>query len=607
MELCTHNRGTIARRSLVNALPVQTRDGEIARWIGTNTDIEDQHRLQRRLHAAERRSAESPSLLETPQSTAPVGLGFVDRDFRLVHVNDVLAATAGVPKEQQLGRTLAEIIPELWAELEPIYRRVLECAEPVVDRETTGMLPADPGRERSWLTSLYPVRLDHEVVGVGIVAVDISERKAMELELKYLSDHDPLTGIYNRRQLMDELDRVLRYAARYNHPGAVLTLDVDNFKVTNDSEGHGTGDIVLRRVAQLLLGRMRQTDIVGRIGGDEFAVILPEASEEDALAVATRLRELLHESPAGPVTVSIGIALFDASATPTADDLLVAADIAMYQIKAAGGDDAAVYNGRSAELMSRVKGLREALAEKRFVLHGQPIINLRTGAVACHELLVRMLSRDGAIIPPGDFLPIAERFSLVGEIDRWVIGQALILARRQPVSVNLSAHSIGDSRILADVRGAILAGLDPSNLTIEITETAVMTDLNRALPFVSALNDLGCDYALDDFGTGFGSFAYLKHLPARYLKIDMEFVRGVNDDLTDREIVRSIVGIAHTLGKETIAEGVESAEVLQTLRELEVDYVQGFHLGRPAPLAPTAAIPVRATTVGPVARLAEAA
>ena len=195
-----------------------------------------------------------------------------------------------------------------------------------------------------------------------------------------------------------------------------------------------------------------------------------------------------------------------------------------------------------------------------------------------------MLSDTGEIIPPADFLPIAERFSLVGEIDRWVIGEALALALHQPLTVNLSGRSLGDQRILTAVEEAIAKGLEPSNLIFEITETAVMSDFNIALTFVSALNELGCDLALDDFGTGFGSFTYLKHLPARYLKIDMEFIRDINTDPTDKEIVRSIVGIAHTLGKETIAEGVENADVLQTLRELRVDHAQGFHLGPPQPL-----------------------
>jgi diguanylate cyclase (GGDEF)-like protein/PAS domain S-box-containing protein len=577
------------------ALPVRDTDGEIVKWIGTVTDIDDQRRLEDSLREAKRQTAESLSLLETLQSTAPVGFGFVDRDFRLIHMNEALAATNGIPVQQQLGRTVAEVIPELWPELGPVYKRVLETGEAVVNSETAGELPGDPGHVHTWLTSFYPVRLEGEVIGIGIVVVDITERKATELKLKHLSEHDPLTGIYNRRHLFIKLERVLRYAARYDHAGAVLMLDVDNFKWTNDSDGHAAGDQLLKSMAQVLAGRLRETDILARIGGDEFAVVLPRASEEEALTVALELRALLCEHANGPPThVSIGIALFNGIERLTADDVLVGADLAMYQVKEAGGDRAAVYNGCLGELTLRVRALQRAVDEQRFVLHAQPIIDLRTNQIASRELLVRMLSESGETVPPREFLRLAERFSLVGEIDRWVIGQALALGRKEPVTVNLSARSVGDPRILAAVRESIAAGLDPRNLVFEITETAVMTDFNRALAFVSALEQLGCDLALDDFGTGFGSFTYLKHLPARYLKIDTEFIRDINTDPTDKEIVRSIVGIAHTLGKETIAEGVENAEVLQTLRELGVDYAQGFYIGSPTPIVQPAAAKTRA-------------
>ncbi len=283
--------------------------------------------------------------------------------------------------------------------------------------------------------------------------------------------------------------------------------------------------------------------------------------------------------------MSVGIALFGTAEMLSADDVLTAAKIARDYAKRAGGDQATIYDRPAGVLLWKVRQLRDALAEKRVTLHAQPIIDLQTGRIAQQELLIRMLSDTGAVMPPGEFLPIAERFSLVTEIDRWVIGQALVLAHRVPVSVNLSARSVGDPRILTAVRDAIGAGLNPANLTFEITEIAVMSNFETALAFVSALTALGCDLAVDDFGSRFGSFAYLKHFPPRYLKIDMEFVRYVNADPADKEIVRSIVGIAHTLGKQTIAEGVESARVLKTLRRLGVDYAQGYHLGRPQPLS----------------------
>jgi EAL domain-containing protein (putative c-di-GMP-specific phosphodiesterase class I) len=268
----------------------------------------------------------------------------------------------------------------------------------------------------------------------------------------------------------------------------------------------------------------------------------------------------------------------------TTDELLAAADSAMYQSKEAGGDRATLYGGAAGNILSRARHLQDALDDERFVLYSQPVVEISSGRVDHRELLIRMLSEDGEIIPTGQFMPLAEEFALVGQIDRWVVGEAVGLARREPVSVNLSGRSVGDPEILSDVHEAIAAGLGPRNLILELTETAVMADFDRALDFVTELGRLGCEIALDDFGTGFGTFTYLKNLPARYLKIDMQFVRDINDDPVDRVIVESIITFARVLGKETIAEGVESAEVLETLRELGVDYGQGWHFGAPEPV-----------------------
>ena len=401
------------------------------------------------------------------------------------------------------------------------------------------------------------------------------------------AERDPLTGVLSRRAFLAQLEHRLRDGAPDGgRAGALIVLDIDNFQLTNDTSGRAAADEQLRSVARILLDRAPDSQLVGRLDGDEFGALLPEFTERQALAFATELRSRLCERSVGPpVQASVGIALFGTGEELTTDDLLSATNAAIDEVKRAGGDQAAVYRGRCGALSSHVAQVRHALAEQRFVLHAQPILDLRSNRVAARELLIRMLSETGEVIPPGEFMPIAERFSLAGAIDRWVIRESLGLARHESVTVNLSARSIGDPAILRAVRDAVTDGVDPRNLTFEITETAVLTDLTRAQVFVAALRELGCELALDDFGTGFGSFIYLKHLPARYLKIDMEFVRDINDDPTDKEIVRSIVGIAQTLGKETIAEGVESAAVLKTLRELGVDYAQGYYIGSPGPVS----------------------
>jgi EAL domain-containing protein (putative c-di-GMP-specific phosphodiesterase class I) len=264
------------------------------------------------------------------------------------------------------------------------------------------------------------------------------------------------------------------------------------------------------------------------------------------------------------------------------DDVLTGADIALYEAKEHGGDRSVVYRDRAGGALAWVDRIRTALAENRFVLYGQPIIDLRTRQMVRQELLIRMIADDGQVITPDAFLPAAERFGLVTPIDRWVTDEALQLAASgSAVSFNLSGTSIGDGHILAAVRDAIVEGLDPARIVLEVTETAAMTNLDAARRFATALTNMGCSLALDDFGTGFGSFTYLKHLPAGYLKIDMEFVRDVVDNRTDQEVVQAICAIAHSLGKKTIAEGVEREATLGVLEAYGVDYAQGFFIGRP--------------------------
>jgi diguanylate cyclase (GGDEF)-like protein/PAS domain S-box-containing protein len=423
------------------------------------------------------------------------------------------------------------------------------------------------------------------VIGVSRIARDIGGRKRMERELRYLADHDWLTDLYNRRRLVPELDACLSSAARYGHTGAVLVLDVDNFKLINDSEGHDAGDRMLKAVAAVLASRTRATDIVARLGGDEFAIVLPEATEEEALKVASDVCSLLRERVSRPIKVSVGISLFTPEQQITSDDALAAADTALYEAKQHGGDQAHVFSGH-AGAVTWVEGIRVALAEDRFVLYGQPIIDLRSGVVAYHELLIRMLSEEGEIIAPGEFLPAAERFGLIGEIDRWVTEHALRLAiDGERVAINLAGPTIGDERVLSLVREALADGLNPANVIFEITETAAMSNFEKAEGFAQTLNEIGCNVALDDFGTGFGSFTYLKHLNARYLKIDLEFVRDLVSNDTDQKVVQSIVDIARSLDKKTIAEGVEDAATLTALKHRGVDFAQGFYLGRPEPLS----------------------
>ncbi len=410
---------------------------------------------------------------------------------------------------------------------------------------------------------------------------DITEERRVAEELRYRADHDELTGLLNRRRFEEEIDRHLAGG------GAVLIVDLDHLKLVNDSLGHATGDGVLQSTATALRATVRQQDTLARIGGDEFAVLLPGATADGARALASRLLEAIRSRDGRyGTTGSAGVAVFEPHGTATADDLLVAADIALYEAKEAGRDRVVLFSGREGERLAWVGRVREAIEEGGLVLHGQPIVDLRTGETVGHELLVRMLGRDGEIVPPSRFLPTAERFGLVGRIDRWVVTRALELVEQgRQVSVNLSALSLGDQS-LTTLIGERLAesGADPAHLVLEITETAIAADMADVRAFAERVELLGCGLALDDFGTGFGSLSYIKNLHARYLKIDMDFVRELPTSVTDRRIVRAIVGMAQGLGMRTVAEGVEDARTLEVLKLYGVDYAQGYHLGRPAPL-----------------------
>jgi diguanylate cyclase (GGDEF)-like protein len=366
-------------------------------------------------------------------------------------------------------------------------------------------------------------------------------------------------------------------------------LDLDNFKLINDSYGHAAGDRVLKAVAKGLAERVRETDVVARLGGDEFAVLLPEANLAQALALAENLRDVVHDAqPELPIAIgaSIGVTVFEPDHRLGSDEVMAAADSALYGAKECGKNCIEVYSGQARATLAWVGRIQEALREDRFVLYAQPLIDLHSGQIAHHELLLRMVSVDGEIVAPREFLPAAEQFGLIGEIDRWVVARGLAIALAgEAVAINLSGQSIGDQEIITLLCGAIADGLDPANVIFELKEAAAVTNTSGAEAFIGALSKLGCVVSVDDFGTGIGSLAHLKRFPARYVKIEMEWVRDLLENEVDRHVVKAIVDIAHALGKLTVAEGVEDEATLEAVRECGVDYAQGFHLGVPEPLA----------------------
>jgi diguanylate cyclase (GGDEF)-like protein/PAS domain S-box-containing protein len=429
-----------------------------------------------------------------------------------------------------------------------------------------------------------PIRERGRVVGIVTVFDDVTHQREMKEQLRHQADHDSLTGLENRRRFEEEVSDQLSYAKRYSRPGALLMMDLDSFKFVNDSYGHPIGDKLLCDVAAILCATVRETDVVARIGGDEFAILLREAGEAEAVEVAKGLIAAIRAESEPSVGASVGIAPFSESGERTPGELLIGADVALYEAKEAGGAGAVVFSGQNGQALTWVERIRSALDEDRLVVYSQPIVDLRTGLVAREELLVRMLDPHGDRIPPDSFLPAAERFGLIHEIDLRVLGRAIELVRGgASVAANVSARTLVDPRYIGALEEALASGLRPDRFNFEITETAAVANMADAQEFAGRIRELGCSLALDDFGTGFSSFTYLKHIPAQYLKIDIEFIRELERNPADQQLVQAIVSIARGLGQKTVAEGIEDEGTLALVRKLGVDYAQGFHVGRPAP------------------------
>jgi diguanylate cyclase (GGDEF)-like protein len=437
-----------------------------------------------------------------------------------------------------------------------------------------------------------------------IVLGALQKAEKTEAELRYLADHDSLTGLLDRRRFRSELDSYVSFSARYGGQGAVMIIDIDGLKGVNDSLGHHAGDNLIRQIARILRERVRTTDIVARLSGDELAVLMPQTDTEGALQLGEDLRAQVAESArptaeADPVTISVGITMFGSDHAGGPEAVLVAADQAMYRAKEEGRNQIALFSDPAE---SKAKGrrprtttarIRDALTHDRLSLHSQPIRSLASGGIERYELLLRMTGDDGELLPASSFIGAAERSGMIQELDRWVVAQALeVLSRREregaPVSlhVNLSGASLADLSVLEFIERRLDEGdADPSRCTFEITATAKVADYARSGGFADRLTEFGCQVAIDDYGSGFGPFHYLKALPFDLIKIDGEFIRNMPHSDADQLTVQAIVQIARGLGKTTIAEFVQDDATADLLREYGVDMAQGYHLGKPVALA----------------------
>ena len=450
-----------------------------------------------------------------------------------------------------------------------------------------------------------PIRSAGKVSGAVLVLHDMTQERQYIANLSWQATHDALTGLANRREFEFRLEQVLHGIGRQQSGHALMFLDLDQFKLVNDTCGHAAGDELLRHICALLQSDLREGDTLARLGGDEFGILLencpPLVAEKIAESLRRTVQNLHFVWKGRPFVTTVSIGLVHISHIPTTlETSLRAADMACYMAKEKGRNRVQVYHADDSELslrfgeMAWIQRLHMALEENRFCLYAQEVAALgHTEAGAGHiEILLRLHDEAGRIILPDSFIPAAERYGLMTSLDRWVVENVFKLIARcmierpgRPMAmcaINLSGITIGDDDFLSFLREKFNAyGIPPSMICFEITETSAISNLGSAIRFINELKALGCFFSLDDFCAGMSSFAYLKHLPVDFLKIDGSFVKDMLDDPINRAMVEVINHIGHVMGKRTIAEFVETPHIEQALLEIGVDYAQGYLIERP--------------------------
>jgi diguanylate cyclase (GGDEF)-like protein/PAS domain S-box-containing protein len=553
---------------------------------------------QRKLAESELLDAESRyrALVETAHDL----VWSVDTEGRWSYLNSASRMVYGLEPEDMLGRRSTEFCASDHLDADQRAIGELLAGRDLYQYETVHL---DRNGNRRQLSFNAKAHMDGngKVVQISGTARDITDQKAFHEQLTYQAEHDALTKLFNRHYFQQELERTVARVIR--NPAstcALFYIDLDQFKYINDTLGHAAGDTLLTEVTQLLLGHVREGDLLARFGGDEFTLLLYNIHATDVVSTAEHFRKLLEDyvfmqdGKNFNISCSIGAAVIDAF-VESAEEALSHADIACNLAKAEGRNRINLYDPSDsnkagmAEDMGWASRVREMLEYDKFQLVYQPIMALNNDQVQDYEVLVRMVCDDGEIILPGGFMPAAERFGLIHSVDRWIVNRALRQLSRLHLqgeavrfSINLSGKAFDDASLLPMIQELLDdSNVDPSRVCFEITETAAIAKLSEAKKFISALKDMGCQFALDDFGAGFSSFAYLKNLPVDKLKIDGAFVQGMAQSQIDQAMVQSMNQVAHALGKQTIAEYVEDAATLELLRGYGVDYAQGNYLGKP--------------------------
>lgn len=575
-------------------------------------DIDDRKRAEQARDVVLRQLNEATAALHDEKGLLQVTLDAIadsvittDTEGRVRFMNPAAEATTGWTIAAAYGQPLSEVamLYDLETEL-PLPDIVMHCLSVRRSFREDAALRDRTGVRREIEARIAPMRgSNNDVPGVVLVYQDVTEARVLQRELLHFASHDALTGLPNRSAFQVRVDAKLREARETGSSHVLVHVDLDRFKIINDTAGNVAGDACLRQVAAMLRTRLRQEDFLARLGSDEFGILLTDCHIDQARPIVERLVAALSDSafPWEDRTYDLTVSAGATEISPTSDSvsvLMSEADIACYSAKTAGRGRASFYRPGQSDVLERHRelhvaaDLRQALNDERFLLYAQRIFSCNDANHLRYEILVRMKGEEDRVVAPATFIPAAEQYDMMADVDRWVLrtclrdfGARVAAIPGMRLHFNLSANSLNDSTFLEDVIALIRQSPIPvANLTFEITETALVGNMSHATAVISALRHLGCEVALDDFGIGLSSFSYLRTFPVDLVKIDGSFICNMSHSVVDRSIAQSIHRIAEVLGARTIAEAVEDQPTFEVVKSLHIEFAQGYGLHRPEPL-----------------------
>ncbi|MGR9044924.1 MAG: EAL domain-containing protein [Gammaproteobacteria bacterium] len=513
--------------------------------------------------------------------------------------NDFAAQLLGCRQDQLYGQRFVDLIADPDARHDVLNKLQALCSNGQRRMEHEHELTCKGGERRKIVWVHTPLREEYtDGSALLSVGLDITERVRAESRMRWLANHDPLTSLVNRHRFIEELNRAYDEVTRTGGSAALMVLDLDHFKEINDTSGHAAGDVLLRMIADELKTRARNSDIIARLGGDEFALLMPQTDSYGAETFAKQLNERLTATPfvygdkRYRIGASIGIAFLPQHGA-NVQEVMANADLAMFEAKRAGRSRARIYANNQLQSQFLTQNiywkdvLVQAMANDQLFFYFQPVVDTVTGQTVYTEALLRLKMPDGRIVRPGEFLASAERAGLNYDLDCYVIQAALKILLADPVgrlSINLSSAALNDSGWIEILTESLNhQGLVPGCMIFEITEKAVIADMEKAKQIVQEVTALGFSFAVDDFGAGFSSLYYLKHLTLNYVKIDQSLIEDITKREESCDFVRAIVSMVHVYGKKVVGEGVEDEATLKLLKAMKVDMVQGYHIGLPSP------------------------